>query len=110
MLPDCDNSGAHRISMWPFGTTDRIVQGSAAAAEYLNLEVADLLAQRIAVDPEQIGSANLVAAGGRERHRQQRMLDLPQDAVIQTGRRQLVAETRKIGDERSEEHTSELQS
>src|SRR5882672_5456197 len=69
---------------------------SPAAAEHLDVEIADLLAQRIAVDPEQVGGADLVAAGGRERHREQRMLDLPQNAVIEAGGRQLVAEGRKV--------------
>jgi hypothetical protein len=38
---------------------------SAAAAEHLDVEIADLLAQRVAIDPEQIGGPDLVAAGGR---------------------------------------------
>ena len=36
---------------------------SPVAAEHLNIQIADLLAQRVAVDPEQIGGADLVAAG-----------------------------------------------
>src|SRR5689334_21335027 len=40
--------------------------GSAPASINLNVEVPDLLAQRIAVQPEQVGGADLVAAGGRE--------------------------------------------
>src|SRR5215471_13287116 len=69
---------------------------SPAAAEHLDIQIADLLAQRVAVDPEQIGGADLVAAGGGERHRQERMLDLPQNAVIEPGRRQLVAESGEV--------------
>src|SRR5262245_6858751 len=67
-----------------------------AAAEYLDVQIADLFPQRVAVDAEQVGGADLVAASGGERHRQQRMLDLAQDAVIEPGRRQLVAEGREI--------------
>ena len=50
--------------------------GSAAATEDLDIEVADFLAQRVAVDPEQVRGADLIAARGGERHRQERMLDL----------------------------------
>ena len=46
--------------------------------------------------PEQVGGPDLVAAGRRQRRRQQRILDLAQDAVIEAGRRQLVAEAREI--------------
>src|SRR5260370_40412518 len=70
---------------------------SAAAAEHLDVEVADFLAQCVAVDPEQVGGPDLIAARGRERHRQQRVLDLAQDAVVQTGRPQRIPEAREIG-------------
>src|SRR6266851_8829054 len=63
-----------------------------AAAEHLDVEVADLLAQGVAVETEQIGGADLVAAGRRERHREERMLDLAQHPVIEAGRRHFVAE------------------
>src|SRR5437016_3568182 len=55
---------------------NRPKRGSPAAAEHLNVEIADLLAQGVAVDAEQVGGADLVAAGGGERHREERMLDL----------------------------------
>src|SRR5882672_5370141 len=48
--------------------------GLAAGAKDLDIEVADLLAQRIAVDAKKVGGANLVAAGRGQRHRQQRLL------------------------------------
>ena len=35
---------------------------SPAAAKYLNIEIPNLLAQRVAVDAEQIGGSDLVAA------------------------------------------------
>src|SRR6185503_19310979 len=67
-----------------------------AAAVDLNIEVADFLAQGVAVDAEQVGRANLVAAGGGERGGQQRIFDLAQDAVIEPGRRHPVLETGEI--------------
>ena len=48
------------------------------------------------LSPEQVGGADLVAAGRRERRRQQRIFDLAQDAVIEAGRRQTVVEAREI--------------
>src|SRR5215475_3999154 len=42
--------------------------GLSAGSEHLNLQVADLLAQRVAVDPQQVGGANLVAPGCRQGH------------------------------------------
>src|SRR6476659_5432125 len=69
---------------------------STGPAKYLNVKVADLLAQRIAVHPEKICGPDLVAAGRGQGCRQQRVLNLPQHAVIQAGRRQLPSEARKI--------------
>src|SRR5262245_33828312 len=63
---------------------------SVPAAKDLNFEVADFLAQCIAVKPEQIGGTDLIAARGRESRRQQRIFDLPQNAMIEPGRRQAV--------------------
>jgi hypothetical protein len=60
---------------------------SAAATEHLDVQITDFLAQSIAVDAEQIGSPDLIAAGCRQRHRQKRMLDLAQHPVIEAGRR-----------------------
>src|SRR5882757_10453512 len=57
------------------------------AAIDLNVEVADLFAQRIAVEAEQVGGADLIAAGRRQRRGQQRHLDLLEDAVIEPRRR-----------------------
>src|SRR5260221_224711 len=68
----------------------------AAAAEDLNVEIADFLTQRVAIDPEQICGADLVPASGRKRHRQERMLDLPEHPVVEARRRQSVAEAREI--------------
>src|SRR5262245_23358814 len=72
---------------------------SAAGADHLNVEVADLLAQGVAVDPEQVGGADLVAARRRECGREQWLLHLAQDAVIEPGRRQAIAEAREIARE-----------
>ena len=79
MLPNCDNSEARYLALWRIGIIKKSSTkgASAAAAEDLNVKIADFLAQRVAIDPEQICGADLVAAGGRKRHRQERMLDLP---------------------------------
>src|SRR5262249_33661753 len=97
-LPNCDNSEAHYLALWRIGIIKKSPTkgASAAAAEDLNVEIADFLAQRVAIDPEQICRADLVAASGRKRHRQERMLDLPEHPVIEAGRRQSVAEAREI--------------
>src|SRR5580700_56190 len=65
---------------------------SAAGAIDLDFQVADLLAQRIAIDAKEIGGADLVAAGCRQCRRQQRPFDLAKDAVIKARRRQAVVE------------------
>src|SRR5438067_4239415 len=70
-----------------------------ARAHHLDVEVADLLAQRVAVDAEQVGSADLVATGGGERGREQRVLDFAQNAVIEAGRRHAVGEAGEIAGE-----------
>src|SRR5690242_17730748 len=48
----------------------------AAGADHLNIEIADLLAQGVAVDAEKIGGPDLVAARRGKRRRQQRIFDL----------------------------------
>src|SRR3954462_6425634 len=65
--------------------------GSARAADDLEVEVTDLLAQGIAIDAEELRRPDLVAAGGGQGGADQRRLDLPQDPVIEPGRRQHVA-------------------
>src|SRR5580700_5245775 len=69
---------------------------SAAGAIDLDFQVADLLAQRIAIDAKEIGGADLIAAGCRRCRRQQRAFDLAKDAVIEARRRQAVVKTGKI--------------
>ena len=66
-------------------------QAQRAGADDLEVEVADLLAQGVAIDAEQLGCPDLVAAGGRQGGADQRAFDLAQDAVIEPGRRQRVA-------------------
>src|SRR5262245_21747718 len=60
------NPGRNRISQAPL----------SAGSEHLNLQITDLLAQGIAVDPKQVSGANLIAPGGCQGHGQERMLDL----------------------------------
>ena len=62
---------------------------SAGAAENLNIEIANFLAQRIAINPKQVGSPDLVTAGCGKGHRQKRMLDFAQHAVVEARWRQL---------------------
>ena len=47
--------------------------------------------------PEQLRGLDLVAAGRGERRADQRIFDLPEDAVIEAGRRQALAEALEIG-------------
>src|SRR6266508_4742956 len=91
MLPNCDNSGAGKPGC------GRSALPSTAAAEYLDVEIADFLAQGIAVDPQQVGRPDLVPTGGCERYQQERVLDFAQYPVVEPGRRQFLAETREIG-------------
>ena len=52
--------------------------------------------ERVAVEAEQVRGADLVAAGGGERGREQRHLDLLEDAVIEAGRRHAVREALEV--------------
>src|ERR1700690_1884018 len=72
---------------------------SIAAAIDLDIEVADLLAQGIAVDAQKVGSADRVAARRRQRRRQQRILDFTQDAMVEPRWRQSVLEAGKVSRE-----------
>ena len=74
----------------------QIAQPLIPAAVDLNIQVPDLLPQRIAVEAEQIGGANLIAARRRQRRREQRNLDFLEDPVIEPRRRHAVGEARKM--------------
>src|SRR6185437_7782943 len=78
------------------GSPDRPRPRSGPAAIDLNIEVPDLLAQRIAVQSQQIGRADLVAAGGCQRCGQQRHLDFLEDAVVEARRRHAVGKAREV--------------
>src|SRR5258705_2096855 len=103
MLPNCDNSAAIRpqkrsipsLATPPYCEGKR-VQSLAAAPVNLNVEIPDLLPQRVAVETEQVSRANLVAAGGRQRRGQQRHLDLLEDTVVEAGRRHAVGEAGEV--------------
>src|SRR6185312_14721513 len=82
MLPICDNCVERSVAT---ATTHNVaaaftavtgVGRSAPGADHLDVEVADLLAQCVAVDAEEIGGANLVAARCRQCGGQQRVFDL----------------------------------
>src|SRR4029078_8230241 len=71
-------------------------QPLTAASIDLNIEVADLLPQGIAVETEQIGRPDLVTAGGRQRGGQERQLDFPQNPMVEARRRDAVWEAREV--------------
>ena len=60
---------------------------SRRVAGSVDAELGDLLAQRVAVDAEQRGGAELVAAGVREHELEQRPLDALEQRVVQVARR-----------------------
>src|SRR5581483_9151992 len=61
---------------------------SASAAVHLDIEVANFFAQGVAVDAEEIGGADLIAARRRQCRGEQRILHFAQDAMIEAGWRQ----------------------
>src|ERR1035437_9001662 len=88
MLPNCDKNAAQNHS--------EANPPVSVAAENLNIKIADFLPQSIAIDAQQVGGADLVAAGGDKGRCQQGIFDLPQDPVIQAGGRQTVVEPGEI--------------
>src|SRR5437660_7037959 len=103
MLPNCDNSAAIRPlkRSIPSRATRlycgrKRLQSLAAASVDLNIEIPDLLPERVAVEAEQVGRADLVAARGRQRCGKQRHLDLLEDAVIEARRRYAVREAGEV--------------
>src|SRR6516164_6665932 len=68
----------------------------AATAIDLDIEVPDLLSQGIAIEAQEVRGTDLIAAGGRQRSRQERHLDLLQDPVVEAGRGHAVGETREV--------------
>jgi hypothetical protein len=77
----------HFLGVWRPQSGRRSADLAAARPIDLNFEVADFLAQRITINTEEIGGADLIASRGRKRRRQKRRLHFPQNAVIQAGRR-----------------------
>src|ERR1700731_4391246 len=97
MLPNCDNSTAFRPSGWVARRAAPGAHGlSTAAAVDLNVQIADLFAEGIAVKPQEVGRPDLIAAGRCQRRGEQRHLDFLEDAVIETRGRHAVGETRKM--------------
>ena len=68
----------------------------AAAPINLDVEIPDLLPQRIAVEAEQVGGADLIAARRCQRRGEERNLDFLEDPVIEAGRRHAVREAGKM--------------
>src|SRR5262249_25385866 len=80
----------HLFELAPPGDPEIRLAGSDSCANDLNIEVANLLPQRVAVDAEQVGSPDLIAPGCRQRSRQQRVFDLAQDPVVKAGGRKAI--------------------
>src|ERR1700681_1179558 len=85
-------------SLWQAGrrATPGAHAPSTAAAIDLNVQIADLLAEGIAVEPQKVGRPDLIAAGRCQCCGEQRHLDFLEDAMIETRRRHAVGETRKM--------------
>src|ERR1700694_2747221 len=99
MLPNCDNSAAYppgTCSILAAFTRIFAATSLAAAAVDLNVQIADFLPQRVAVEAEQVGRADLIAARRRQRRSEQRHLDFLEDAMIEAGRRHAVGEAREV--------------
>src|SRR5665647_3008041 len=94
MLPNYDNSTAY-----PAASTlsfPPAAEPLITAAVDLDVQISDLLAQRVAIEAEQVRGANLVAPRRRQRGGEQRHLDFLEDAVVESRRRYPVGETRKV--------------
>src|SRR5450432_1514601 len=106
MLPNCDDSAAcPAVGLhWPaaFAISIPLRSGLGAPAALitapvdLDVQVANLLPQRVAVEAEQVSGADLVAPGRRQRRRQQRYLDFLEDPVIEARRRHPIGEPGKM--------------
>src|SRR5579863_5267703 len=90
-------------------------QAATPAANYsvtgpidLDVEVADLLAQGVAVEAQKVGGANLIAAGRSQGRREQRDLDLLEDAVIEARRRHAIGEAREVRGQIGLDRTTEI--
>src|SRR6266478_2280731 len=104
MLPNCDDSTARppgatlvcrlRVRRTRGRRSNR--QILIAAPVNLDVEVANLLSQGVAVEAQQVSGANLVTPGRRQCRRQQGNLDFLEDTVIEARRRYPVRETRKM--------------
>src|SRR5882762_3605554 len=104
MLPNCDDSTA--CLPWSHMAGSRSVRRTRgrswnceiliAAPVNLDVQVANLLPQRVAVEAQQVGGANLVTPGRRQRGRQQGHLDFLENPMIEARRRYPVRETGKM--------------
>src|SRR5438270_982427 len=122
MLPNYDNSTApsSRENLHPQpnrrsanGLRGQIYEISedeklAAAPIDLDIEVADLLPQRVAVQPQQVRRSDLVAPCRRQSCREQRHLDLLKDAVIKARRRHAVWEAGEMRGQIGFDRTAEI--
>src|SRR5258708_15464225 len=74
----------------------RALLPSPARTDDLYFQVPDFLAQRVAIDAQQVGSPDLVAAGRGKCRREQGVFDLPQDSMIEARRRQAIGKAAEI--------------
>src|SRR6187402_3652371 len=97
MLPNCDNSAASRPRNHSFsiGLTNAFPR-LATAAVYLDVEIPDLLSERVAVEAKQVGRADLVAARGGQRRGEQRDLNFLENPVVEAWRRHAIRETGEV--------------
>jgi hypothetical protein len=81
MLPDCDNNWAIR-KLAPPKLWLSLQALAVSSAVDLDVQIADFLAQSIAIDTKKVSRADLVAPGCGQRSGDQRAFDLAQNAVI----------------------------
>ena len=73
-----------RATNWP----SQALNAASWRPADMDVQVADLLAQRVAVEPQYVGRLELIAAGRRQGSRDQRSLDLANQSIVDARRRQ----------------------
>src|ERR1700682_4268751 len=101
MLPNCDDSTAclpwshiGRQPQRPQSARNREIL--IAAPVNLDVQVANLLPQRVAVEAQQVGGANLITPGRGQCRRQQGYLDFLENPMIEARWRYPVREAGKM--------------
>src|ERR1700738_3520314 len=81
---------------------------SAARSVDLNVEVANFLAQGVAVEAQQIRRPDLIAPSRGQGRRPQRHLDFPEDAVVKPRRGHAVRKAGEMGGERDFDRAAKI--